>query len=339
MREKDGSNHSSSPTEDCTFLTNAPFVSVIVATRERPDSLALCLISLLALRYPRYEIIVVDNAPRTSATAELIQKLSHETSHVRYVREDHPGVGWALNRGIMAARGEIFAFTDDDVVVDAHWLVNIVKGFGAAEKVACVTGLILPMELETQAQFLIEAWGGFSRGFVRRVFDRKENRPEWRLYPYLGPERFGSGASMAFTAAFLHNEKGFDPALGAGTRTGGAHELEAFFRVVMRGYQVVYEPASLLYHLHRRDYSRWREQAYWTKCLLDNPRLVFDFFGKFLCGLFSLLRLQLLKQKGEKVYHPCYPKELILTEWRGRLYGPIAYIRSRWEMRKLSSGS
>ncbi|GAC1347857.1 MAG: hypothetical protein NVSMB27_14220 [Ktedonobacteraceae bacterium] len=330
-----------------SFLTNAPFVSVIVATRERPESLALCLKSLLALRYPQYEIIVVDNAPRTSATADLVQKLSLETSLVHYMHEDHPGKAGAHNRGIMAARGEILAFTDDDVVVDAHWLANLVKGFGAAQNVVCVTGLILPVELETPAQFLIEAWGGFSRGFVRRVFDRKENRPEWRLYPYLGPERFGSGASMAFTAAFLHSQRGFDPALGPGTRTGGAEELDAFFRVVMRGYQVVYEPASLLYHLHRRDYSRWREQAYyygvsltayWTKCLLDNPRLIFDFIGKFLCGLFSLLRSRLLKQKGEKVYHPCYPKALIFTEWKGRLYGPFAYIRSRWEMRKLTWG-
>src|SRR6266404_1117746 len=75
---------------------------------------------------------------------------------------------------------------------------------------------------------------------------------------------------------------------GPGTRTGGGEDLDVFFRVIMGGYRLVYEPASLLYHLHRRDYAHLRKQiysygvgftAYLTKCLLDDPRLVFDFIG------------------------------------------------------------
>ena len=126
------------------------------------------------------------------------------------MREDHPGLSWARNCGIMAARGEILAFTDDDVVVDAYWLTSLVRGFEVAEKVACVTGLILPLELETPAQFLFEAYGGFTRGFIRRIFDLKEHRPQLPLHPYIAG-RFGTGASMAFTAAFLDSEGGFDP--------------------------------------------------------------------------------------------------------------------------------
>ncbi len=325
------------------FLMNAPFASIIVATRDRPEPLAVCLNSLLALCYPHYEIIVVDNAPGTNATADLVQKLVGSSPHLRYVCEDHPGLSWARNCGVMAARGEILAFTDDDTVVDPYWLAELVRGFGVAEHVACVTGLILPLELETPAQFLFEAFGGFTRGFIRRVFDLKEHRPEWHLYPYLaGP--FGTGASMAFTATFLHREGGFDPTLGAGSKTGGGEDLDAFFRVIMRGYRLVYEPASLLYHLHRRDYAHLRKQiyyysvsftAYLTKCLLDDPRLVFDFIGKFLCGLFFLLQARLLKQKGKTTGYPkttYYPKELTLTERKGMLYGPLAYVLSRWAL-------
>ena len=48
----------------------------------------------------------------------------------------------------------------------------------------------------------------------------------------------------------------------------------------MRGYQLVYEPASLLHHLHHRDYAILRKQiyrygvgltAYLTKAILENP--------------------------------------------------------------------
>src|SRR6516164_2084797 len=56
------------------FLAHAPFISVIVPTHDRPERIRICLQSLLALHYPRYEIIVVDNAPGSTATANLIQQ-------------------------------------------------------------------------------------------------------------------------------------------------------------------------------------------------------------------------------------------------------------------------
>src|SRR6266436_349787 len=238
-----------------SFLQTAPFVSIIVATRDRPELMPTCLHSLLLQHYPRYEIIVVDNAPTTTATADFIQQAYSDEPRIQYVRENHPGLSWARNCGIMAARGEILAFTDDDTVVDPYWLAELVRGFGVAEHVACVTGLILPLELETPAQFLFEAYGGFTRGFIRRVFDLKEHRPQLPLHPYIAG-RFGTGASMAFTAAFLRSEGGFDPALG------GTEDLDAIFRVIMGGYRLVYEPASLLYHLHRRDYAHLRKQLH-----------------------------------------------------------------------------
>jgi glycosyltransferase involved in cell wall biosynthesis len=119
--------------------------------------------ALLALDYPRYEIIVVDNAPSTSATADFIRQTYRDVPQVRYVREDRPGLSWARNCGLMAARGEIVAFTDDDVVLDPYWLIELVKAFHVADDVMCVTGLVLPLELETPAQFLLEEFGGLAR--------------------------------------------------------------------------------------------------------------------------------------------------------------------------------
>jgi hypothetical protein len=68
-----------------------------------------------------------------------------------------------------------------------------------------VTGLILPMELETRAQYWTECHGGFSKGFYRRRFDltSKPVGPA-TLYP-LAAGQFGSGAAMAFRA--MHSRK------------------------------------------------------------------------------------------------------------------------------------
>src|SRR5262249_15347404 len=152
--------------------------------------------------------------------ADLIEQRYANEPKIRYVREDRPGLSLGHNRGMLEARGEIVAFTDDDVVVDAHWLTGLAMAFKATENVACVTGLVFPLELETPTQVWFEEFGGFSKGFRKRVFGWVRGGDGSALYPFTAG-MFGAGASMAFTAKFLQRERGFDPALGPGTLAGG----------------------------------------------------------------------------------------------------------------------
>lgn len=330
------------------FLENAPFVSIIVATHDRPSQLVKCLHSLLALQYPRYEIIVVDNAPSTTATAELVQDICRHNPHVRYACEDRPGLSWARNRGVMVAQGGILAFTDDDVVVDRYWLVELVRGFKVAADVVGVTGLILPLELETPSQLWFEERrfptrfqrDGFGPGFARRIFDMRKNNANMPLHPYMAG-RFGGGASMAFTKVFLHSISGFDPALGSGSPTQGGEDHAAFFQAITRGYKLVYEPTALAYHCHRRDYKDLYKQiygfgtgfiAYLMRCLLADPRLIFDFVVKLPYTLFFILSRKPVQNRAQSIN---YPKELDQAEMRGRLRGPLTYVQSRWALRSM----
>ena len=319
-----------------SFLQTVPFVSIIVSTHDRPERLSICLRSLLSQHYPRYEIIVVDNAPSTNATADLIRQTYGGIPELHYIREDRPGLSWGQNCGMTVARGEIFAFTDDDVVVDSYWLLELVKAFSIADDVACVTGLVLPLELETPAQILLEEYGGFSKGFIRRVYDMAENRAKQPLYPYTAG-RFGTGACMAFRSAFLRSVGGFDPALAV-----WYEDIAAFFQVVTQGYKLVYEPAAIVHHLHNRDYAILRKQmyhygvgltAYLTKVILESPLLLFDILAKVPYGLFFILSSRSPKNSKKSKN---YPQELNALERKGMVYGPFAYVRSRWEMRKLS---
>ena len=321
------------------LLSSAPFVSVIVATHNRPAQVRHCLDSLLALHYPHYEIIIVDNAPDSYATAAVIQEFYGDVPQVRYLREDQPGASWARNCGIKAARGEILAFTDDDVVVDPYWLIELARAFQFTDNVACVTGLLLPLELETPAQSWIEEFGGFSKGFRRRIFDLMGNHPRTPLHPYTAGQ-FGTGASMAFTAAFLRSVNGFDPALGPGSLACGGEDLTLFFQAVTRGYKLVYEPGSIAYHPHYRRYADLRKQiysygvglaAYLTKNLLDDPRRLFDFVTRVPYGLYFTLSASSPKNRKKSAH---YPKELTRLELAGMLYGPLAYLRSRWAIQR-----
>lgn len=234
----------------------APFASVVVATRDRPDTLAACLDTVLALDYPGFEVIVVDNAPSDDASARLV---AERFPSVVYVAEPLPGLAVAHNRGLRAARGELVAITDDDVLVDRRWLLELARGFEAADDVGCVTGLIFPDELETPAQVWLEDRVGLNKGHRRRLFDIGSNRPPDPLFPFTAGV-FGSGANMAFRADALAAIGGFDPALGAGTRSRGGDDLAAFLDVVVSGRTLVYEPRAVVRHRHRREADGLRRQ-------------------------------------------------------------------------------
>ena len=66
----------------------------------------------------------------------------------------------ARNRAILEAKGEIIAYTDDDVVADPGWIKALATVFAEDPDVMAVTGLVVPFELETEAQVLFERDGG-----------------------------------------------------------------------------------------------------------------------------------------------------------------------------------
>ncbi|MDQ2651785.1 MAG: glycosyltransferase [Chloroflexota bacterium] len=318
------------------FLARAPFASVVIATRNRPDNLARCLASVAAQVYPEFEIIVVDNAPSDDATERFFAEHYAAQSTMHYVREDRPGLASAHNRGVreMRADSQFVAFTDDDVEADPYWLCELMRGFEAAANVGCVTGMIFPAELETWPQLLIEEFGGFNKGFQRRIYDLKAHRPDDQLFPFT-PGRFGSGANMAFERGALDRIGGFDPAVGTGTKAMGGDDLAAFFRTITEGYALVYEPAAIVRHTHYRDFSALQRQiygygvgltAFLAKALQDQPHLALDLAGKLPRGMWYALSSSSGKNRKKGVD---YPEELTRLERKGMLYGPVAYVRSR----------
>lgn len=319
------------------FLTHAPRVSVVVPTHDRPQQVVALVRSILASDYPpsRYEVIVVDNAPSTGATARVIRWCYGDCPQVRYVREDRPGSSNARNRGLALARGEFVVFADDDELVDAHWLTEMVRGFGAAEDVACVTGLIAPMESAVPAQGWFEQFGGYCKEqCTRRVFNLTTHRSEHPLYPY-SVGIFGGGGSMAFRRATLREIGGFDPALGPATPALGGEDVDALLRVILAGYTLVYEPAAVVRHPPHREYAQLRRQirGYGTglgaclfKTLITQPRQLPDFIGRLPRGLLFALSSRSPHHAGKR---SDYPRELTWVELRGLLYGPLAYLRSR----------
>lgn len=317
-------------------LAAAPSFTVMIATRDRTESLMRCLASVARLEYPRFDVVVVDSAPTTDETRRALERLGGRIGGARlsYVHEPRPGLARAHASGLAAVTGAWTAITDDDVVIDDQWLASIAEAISWDEDVACVTGLILPAELLTPAQTLLEQYGGFARGFVPRLFDEGANRPEDPLFP-LTAGRFGSGANMAFRVDALRAAGGFEVALGAGTPARGGDDLAGFLRVIRRGHTLAYQPGAVVWHHHRREYTGLQRQArhygvglgaYLTDAIVRQPGLGLRLLGRIPAAVAHLLGGGSPKNSSKKAD---FPRELERAERIGILLGPVAYVRSR----------
>jgi glycosyltransferase involved in cell wall biosynthesis len=313
-------------------------VSVVVATRERPDELGECLCSLLAQTHAPELVVVVDDAPGSTETPAVVRASDPRGTRIRYIEGEGAGLAAAHNRGLEEVGSPIVAFTDDDVVADRSWLAAIAESFELSPRVGCVTGAILPLELETREQVWLDGYARFHKGGERLLFDLAANRPDDPLFP-LAAGSFGSGANMAFRTDALADMGGFDPALGAGTIARGGDDLAAFHEVVQCGHTLVYEPAAVVRHRHARDYEALRRQvygygvgltAYLTKAMLDRPRLIGTAVRRLAPALAHVLGARSTKNSARP---GDYPRELVRLERRGMLAGPLAYLRSRARQR------
>lgn len=296
------------PVETKTF---APLVSVAVCTRNRPDELALCLDALDRIEYDALDILIIDNAPDDDTTAGLVRT---RYPHMRYVREPRPGLDWARNRAIAEARGEIIAYTDDDVVVDPGWVGALVAAFGDSQEVMAVTGLVVPYELETDAQILFERHNGFGRGFQQRWVDVDASTAQ--RWMYYGTGQYGTGANMAFRRSLFEQIGHFDPALDVGTVTNGGGDLEFFFRTLVEGHVLVYEPRAVVRHRHRRSHDKLQTQ-------IRNNSIGFVSNIVRSMGHYASARLDLLKLSLWWLLMHC------LRGWLG------TYVRGRSQFRPL----
>jgi len=314
-----------------------PTVTVAVCTRDRHEDLATCLESLAKLDPMPLEVIVVDNAPKTGATERLV---AVRFPWVRYVHEPRPGLDWARNRAILEARGEILAYTDDDCVADPGWVGALAGLFADDPGVTAVTGLVVPYELETEAQHLFERAGGFGRGYRRHwnAVDPERGLP----WEYCGAGRFGTGANMAYRRSAFSQIGAFDPALDVGTLTNGGGDLDMFFRVLVEGHTLVYEPAAVIRHRHRRGYPELRRQlanngygfcSYLVRNMIGYPKERWRFL--YLASWW-FWRWQLPRVIGAIIRPSRLPLDLLALELSTGLTGLFRYPKARKIARRIA---
>ncbi len=312
-------------------LADPPPISVVVATHNRVGLLRRCLDSLLRTGYPRLEVLVVDNAPANDDAQALIRR--QYLGRVRYLREPVAGLARAHNRALAAVRGRITAFTDDDTLVDRDWPAALAEAFAASARIGCVTGLILPAELETRTQADLQRHGGYDKGFTARDWSLAEP-PADPLFPFTAGQ-FGSGANMAYRTDLLRRLGGFDPATGTGTPARGGDDLLGFLRVLTAGAVLAYRPDAVVWHHDSRTPEALPAQAFGygtgfgaflAAAVAGQPELLPALARRLPGGVHYAAGRRRGATAGPDTG---WSRRLALLEVRGMLYGPLGYLRSR----------
>ena len=222
---------------------SGPVVSVIIATRDRAALLTETLDALARQTWPRerVEILVADNGS-TDGTRAAVEAAAARSGApaVHYLSISEPGKSFAVNAALARARGDILAFTDDDVLPQPAWIERLAAAFeeSGADFVA---GRILPRWETSPPAWLSPALYG-----VLAIPDNGGGR---QAIPSPGSAVMPIGANMAVRAEVIALIGGLRTDLGklAGTlRTGEDHEF--FLRMLGAGFRGTYEPTAVVHH-------------------------------------------------------------------------------------------
>lgn len=220
-------------------MTAPPALTLIVATRNRQESVRRLLSQLQFPAQRNWELLIVDNGGADD-TPDLLQQLAPPAG-VRVVREPRRGKGNALNAGIEAARGELLVFSDDDIEPGPDWLEELLAASQRHPDADVFGGRIM---IRSQS---IPGWIQRSRNLQEILLTEHDLGGVEQQYP---PNRFPLGPNMAVRRRALAGiELPWDPRLGPGSTLPVGDERCFFCRIGQgAGKKRIYVPAAVVYH-------------------------------------------------------------------------------------------
>jgi GT2 family glycosyltransferase len=211
-----------------------PRISVIVCTHDGERTLPLCLDRLLALAYPNFEVIVVNDGSN-DRTEEIARRYD-----VTLVNTEHRGLAFARNAGAERATGEIVTFLDDDAYPDPDWLHYIAAALMENSHAGIGGPNIPPPDDGLVADCVAAAPGGPIHVLVT---DREaEHVP---------------GCNMAFRRSALEAVGGFDEQF----RVAG-DDVDICWRLQNAGFKLGFSAGAVVMHRRRDSVRRYLRQQY-----------------------------------------------------------------------------
>lgn len=211
-----------------------PTVSLICTVRDEADNIAALLDSMLAQSRLPDEIVVNDCGSRDN-TAAIVCHYATRESRIKLVSGGH-NISSGRNNAIAAATGPLIACTDAGLVLDPHWLEQI----------------IAPLE-----QGIADQVGGFFCPMAHSTFERALGATNYRQAQEIDPARFlPSGNSMAFRKAVWETVGGFP------VWADHCEDLLFDLAIARAGYRRVFVPQAVVYFRPRTSLRAFARQYF-----------------------------------------------------------------------------
>jgi len=218
-------------------------LTVIIVTYNRCQSLARTLESVAASSLPasiEWEVLVVDNNS-TDQTRQVAEEFdARYAGRFRYLREPNPGKSFGLNAGILASRGDILAFVDDDVTVESTWLRNLTVPLQRGEWAGAGGRILLERNFAPPRWLALD--GPWNMGGMLAGFDLGDKPHELRQAPY--------GTNMAFHKSMFEKYGLFRTDLGPSPNREiprPNEDTEFGRRLMAAGERLHYEPSAVVH--------------------------------------------------------------------------------------------
>ncbi|MBN1899779.1 glycosyltransferase [Candidatus Sumerlaeota bacterium] len=235
-----------------------PLVSIVIPAYNCEKSIAKCLDSLFKIKYPHYEIIIVNDGS-TDSTGEILKRYGS----IRVITIENSGPSKARNIGTREAKGDFIAYTDSDCIVSPEWLDELYKGF-QDERTAGVGGDQQSPEDET---FFGKNIQDFMKavGFVSDYMKTGDKLIKTRHNPT---------CNVMYRKKVLLDAGLFDEKLWPG------EDVDIDLKITRSGYDLYFNPRSVVYHYRPQTshaFSRMMRRYGWAQGYLVKKYGLFRF--------------------------------------------------------------
>jgi len=263
------------------MTSKVPYASVIVPCYNEEERIRDCLLALIKQEcYIPYEIIVVDDGSN-DGTCDQVKAFIREAVplkgiNVKLIVAEHGGPARARNIGIKNAVGELILFVDADCVANPFWLRTLTRRM-KDEVAAGVGGTYRTRNPESKVACFIG-------------LDIEYRHMNMGTYTdFLG------SYNACFEKSVLMEVGGFDESF----TEANAEDNDLCYRILERGYTLIYEPAAWVIHHHPSTIRQFIKQqfrrAMWRVFLYKkNPKRVKGDRYAGLCTLVQPLLLGLI---------------------------------------------
>lgn len=244
-----------------------PFVSVLLATRDRAEDMARCLPTLLSNDYPDLEVIVVDqsddDSTRRVAESSLDEAAAkgHDWTFVTldsesptagepasggerrliYRHTETLGATRAWNEAFRYSRGDVLAYTDDDCTVPSDWISRAVRTLTGEPRAGMLFGTFEPIPHDASKTYI--------PSFKPERYGKMEGELSRLKCDYV------ASGNMFVRREVMEHLNGFDECLGPGARFRGGDDVDLAYRTLRAGFTIVLDPKNTVIHWGGRDYA------------------------------------------------------------------------------------